>query len=98
MTTGTVAMAGEKKERRAAMLSDADIDRIEVAFDKRLNGLFEDIGYDTTPPKSREDIRKDHAFVRDARRAKGKVIGGFLTAMGAGIATLLYAAFHIGDK
>lgn len=76
----------DQQERRNAVLTDADVARIETAFDKRLNSLFEMIGYDTTTPESRSSIRKDHEFVRSARRAKGKIVAAFLTAIGGSAA------------
>ena len=85
-------MADERTERRMAMLSDADIERIETAFDKQINTLFEKIGYDTTTPDTRKEIRKDHEFVRGARQAKGKVITAFFTGVGGSIALWFWAA------
>lgn len=83
----------ERPERRTSMLSDGDIERIETAFDKRLNALFEMIGYDTSTHESRSNIRQDHEFVRDARKAKGKIITTFFTSMAASAALWLWNAF-----
>ena len=80
----------DRPERRTNVLSDADIDRIEKAFDKRVSTLFETIGYDTSTPEARTEIRKDHEFVRDARKAKVTIITGALGAIGSGIAWLIY--------
>lgn len=86
----------DPKERRRSALSDEDMDRIGDAFDKRLNNLFEVIGYDTSTPNAREEIRKDHGFVREARRAKGRVIGAFFGSIGAAIAAFAWSAFTAG--
>jgi hypothetical protein len=77
-------------ERRKSVLAEGDIQRIEAAFDKRMGTMFEMIGYDISTPKSREEIRKDHEFVRDARKAKAAVITAVLTSVGSGLAWLLY--------
>lgn len=73
-------------DRRKSLLSDHDIERIGEQFDRKMQGMFEVIGYDTTTPDSRSEIRKDHEFVRDARKAKAIVIIGMLTAFGGSIA------------
>lgn len=83
----------DQQERRRSVLSDQDLESIGTAFDKRLNAMFEVIGYDTTTADTRMEIRKDHEFVRDARRAKGRVIAAFLASVGAGLALLLWSGF-----
>lgn len=90
---GVVAVAEERRERRGSVLSDTDIERIETAFDRRLAALFEAIGYDTSSPQERNEIRKDHEFVRDTRRAKGKVLTAFVTGIGGSIALWIWNAF-----
>jgi deoxyxylulose-5-phosphate synthase len=85
-------------DHRKSILSDGDIQRIEAAFDKRIDTLFEMIGYDTSTPKSGEEIRKDHEFVRDARHAKAAVITAILTSVGSGLAWLLYMGAKAAGK
>lgn len=82
--TGHVAMA-DRQERRKSVLSDDDVERIGEAFDKKISVLCETIGYDITTPDSRSEIRKDHEFVRDSRKAKGRIVAAILTAMGTAI-------------
>lgn len=82
-----------RTERRQTVISDADIERISEAFDRKINGLFEMIGYDTSSHDSRGEIRKDHEFVRDARRAKAQVTGALLISIGGGIGLALWAGF-----
>ena len=84
----------DRAERRAATLSDNDIARIEAAFDRRQNALFEMIGYDTSSPESRSAIRKDHEFVRGVRRAKGKIVTAFLSGVGGSVALWFWNAFN----
>lgn len=79
-------------DRRKAILSDSDIERIGDAFDHKMRGLFEVIGYDTSTPESRSEIRKDHEFVRSARNAKGTAVTAFLGSIAAAIGVWLYAA------
>lgn len=88
----SVAM-GERAEgvdRRKSSLTEDDFARIGETFDHRLSNLFEVIGYDTSTPDSRAEIRDDHKFVRDARKAKGTILGAIYVAIGSGIASLLY--------
>lgn len=73
-------------ERRKLSLSDNDIERIGEIFDRKMQGMFEVIGYDTSTPESRADIRKDHEMVRDLRRAKTVIILAVLAAVGTSIA------------
>lgn len=75
----------DRPERRRSVLSDDDFDKIGEAFEKKLNGLFEVIGYDISTPETRTEIRKDHEFVRDSRKAKAIIIGAILTAVGTAI-------------
>ena len=79
---GIVAMSGE---RRKSILTDEDVDRIGEVFDRRQSQLFETIGYDISSASARDEIRDDHKFVRDSRRAKGKIVAALLTAMGTAI-------------
>lgn len=80
--SGPVAMTGE---RRKSVLTDDDLDRIGENFDKRLTNFCEVIGYDVTTPESRSEIRDDHKFVRDARKAKAKIVGAALAAVGTAL-------------
>jgi hypothetical protein len=73
------------EERRKSSLTDNDLDRIGEAFDNRLTSFCERIGYDVTTPESRAEIRKDHEFVRESRKAKAKIVAAILTAMGTAI-------------
>jgi hypothetical protein len=89
MSQGT---ANGNGEQRKFALTDHDIERIGATFDRKIQSLFEVIGYDTSTPESRTDIRKDHEFVRGARNARGKVAGAAWASLGTGIAWLLYVA------
>ena len=89
-------MSDERKERRGSALSDNDIERIGEAFDRKMQGLFEVIGYDTSSPETRMEIRKDHEFVRDARRIKGRVILTFFGGLGASAAAWVYSMLTAG--
>lgn len=73
-------------DRRKSLLSDGDIERVGEVFDRKMQSMFEVIGYDTSTPDSRTEIRKDHEFVRDARKAKAIVIVAMLIAFGGSIA------------
>lgn len=80
-------------ERRQTVISDNDIERIGEAFDRKIQGLFEMIGYDTSNPETRGEIRKDHEFVRDARKAKGVALTTFFTAIIGSLAAWVYSVF-----
>lgn len=80
-------------ERRQTIISDNDIERIGEAFDRKIQGLFEMIGYDTSTPDSRGEIRKDHEFVRDARKAKAVALTTFFTAIIGSVAAWVYSVF-----
>lgn len=84
----------ENAERRTSMLTDGDIDRIGDAFDRKMQGMFEMIGYDISAPDSRAAIREDHAFVRDVRKAKGTLIASFITGIGSSI--ILWVYYFLG--
>lgn len=81
------------QERRQNSLTDADLSSISDMFDSRMSTLFETIGYDTTTPDSRHEIREDHEFVRTTRNAKGTIIGAFLIGIGTVIATWIGSFF-----
>jgi hypothetical protein len=78
------------QERRQTTLSDHDLERIGETFDRKMQGLFEVIGYDTSTPESRKEIRSDHEFIREARNAKGRIIGAMYVAIGSGLVGLFY--------
>jgi len=73
-------------ERRDAILSAHDIEAIGKAFDVRVAGIFESIGYDVSTADSRAKIYADHAWVRDFRTGAGKVKLAILTMAGGGAA------------
>lgn len=82
-------------EQRKSMLTDSDIERIGEAFDRKMQGLFEMIGYDTSTPDSRSEIRKDHEFVRDARQARAVLVTAVMTSIGGAIVLALWAGAKV---
>jgi hypothetical protein len=72
-------MSADQQERTS--LTDSDFDKIGEAFDKRLTSLFEVIGYNVTTPESREEIHKDHTFVRSMRGGIKYLIGTAVVAV-----------------
>ncbi len=80
-------------ERRQSTLTETDFSRIADSFDERMSTLFETIGYDTSTAEARKEIRADHEFVRDTRKAKGVVVYGILLSVGTGIAVWMGAHF-----
>jgi hypothetical protein len=93
---GLQAMS-EQHNRRRANLTDDDHERIQKSFESSQLRFFEMIGYDATTPASRQEIRKDHEFVRGARRAKGAVIAAFFTGIGGSLALWFWNAVGRGE-
>ena len=89
-------MVGADTDRRSGALSEKDLEKIGSVFDKKMDQLFEMIGYDTSTHESRSNIRKDHEFVRWARRAKGRLVGAFLAGVGGSCALWFASFFGIG--
>lgn len=88
-----------RAERRQTVISDSDVERIGErigeAFDQKIERLFEMIGYDTTSAEARGEIRKDHEFVRDARKARAIVMTAILASIGGGVAVALWAGAKV---
>lgn len=94
----------ERREAQRAGLSDDDLDRIGLEFDKRLAVVFESIGYDVSTQNARSEIRDDHAWIRRFRSGSAKAqmaaagavvtgfIGGFLWLLWYGFKAALMAA------
>lgn len=76
------------EERRKSLLLESDLEKIGEAFDRRLEGFCERIGYDVSTAESRDAIRTDHKFVRYVRKGVLWVIalagGAYITAAMAG--------------
>lgn len=70
-------------ERRQGVLTEGDFKRIGETFEDRILRLFESIGYDVSSQEKRFEIIEDHLFVRAARKARSKILSGFLTVLGA---------------
>lgn len=85
-------------ERRENTLTDTDLERIGDTFDRRVAGIFENIGYDISDAAERGKIRLDHVWVRDLRTGTEKVkVGALISVLGTLGASVLYAIF-VGAK
>lgn len=71
-----------RHERRAGVLSETDLARIKTMMVEERTEWAESIGYDVTTVTARKEICHDHDFVREARLAKVRIVGIFLSAIG----------------
>ena len=86
-----------KIERRIATLTEADYERLSKMFDERLDRMAELIGYDVSTHESRDEIRRDHEFTREARKGisaiRSRGMMALVSAIVTGIAWLIWKGF-----
>lgn len=81
-----------RDERRQSVLTDDDMERFAEVMERSWVRYAESIGFDVSTPSTRAEIYADHRFVRNARQVKGRILAGFITAIGSAVSMIFYMA------
>lgn len=78
------------------VLSDYELEAVADRLWEKFSARFENIGYDLSTPTARDQIRKDHEWVREwrtgANKAKAAAVGAGITAFVGGGLWLMWSA------